>query len=124
MYTIGMEDFHHGFMRLKSQMQGRVSLPCYIAYGLLLSPGPFYGHLLYLALPEYSAIPLFLHMHSHAKVTVHEKTVHPHFLASEKYCLKAVGGKHVPTIFVRQHPGSSRDVILVPVEFTSTNLSL
>ena len=31
--------------------------------------GPFYGHLLYLALPEYSAIPVFLHMRSHAKIT-------------------------------------------------------
>ena len=89
-----------------------------------LWPGPFHDHLLYLALPEYSAIPLFLHMRSHAKVTVHEKTGHPHVLVSEKYLLKAVGGKHVPTIFALQHPGNSRDVILVPFEFMSTNLSL
>ena len=41
----------------------------HITYGPLLWPGPFYGHLLYLALPEYSAIPLLLHMRSHAKVT-------------------------------------------------------
>ena len=95
-----------------------------LAYGPLLWPGPFYGHSLYLVLPEYSAIPLFLHMRSHAKVTSARKNGGIHIFWSQKYRLKAVGGKHVPTIFARQHPGNSRDVILVPFEFTSTNLSL
>ena len=45
-------------------------LLAFLAYGPLLWPGPFYGHLLYLALPEYSAIPLFLRMRSHAKSNV------------------------------------------------------
>ena len=57
-----------------------------LVYGPLLWPGPYYGHLLYLALSEYAAIPLFLHMCSNAKCM--KKTGHLHFLISKKYRLK------------------------------------
>ena len=40
-YTIRKVDFHHGFMRLKSQMQGTVSLQCYIAYVPYYHQAPF-----------------------------------------------------------------------------------
>ena len=60
------------------------------------------------ALPEHSAISLFLHMHSNTKIT--QRT---HFLVSEKYWLKAVGILVSLMIVMRQGPGKSEGDICV-----------
>ena len=55
---------------------------------------------------------------------MHEKTGRLHFLVLEKYHLKLLAANMSLTIFALQHPGNSRDVILLPFAFTGTNLSL